>query len=128
MQAVKRVRSRYPLLAIIVRAHSRTDAYEYAEMGVPAVREVFGSALEAASRTLKSLGFAETETIVQRFKEYDEAQIARMAPFRDDMKQLIALTEQGRLDIAQLLAAEIHQGDPGGDEQRGEGEVRAERL
>src|SRR5256885_484423 len=42
MQIVKRVRSRFPELALVVRAHSRTDAYEYTEMGVPAGREGFG--------------------------------------------------------------------------------------
>jgi voltage-gated potassium channel Kch len=130
MQTVKRVRQRFPALAIIVRAHSRTDAYEYAAMGVPAVREVFDSALEAAGRVLKILDFKEGEIqrIVQRFKEYDEQQIVQSAPHRGDIKRLIALTEQGRRDIAQLLAAEIHQGNAGGDEQRGEGEVRAQRL
>lgn len=128
METVKRVRQRFPGLALIVRARSRTDAYEYAEIGVPAVREVFGSALEVASRTLKMLGFGEAEAIVKRFREYDEAQIPQMAPFRHDVKQLIELTEQGRRDIAQLLAAEIDQRDPGRDESHGEGEVRAERL
>src|SRR5216117_3814435 len=108
MQTVKRVRSRFPQLALVVRAHSRTDAYEYAEMGVPAVREVFGSALDAAARTLGILGFEERDAqrIVQRFKEYDERQIAASSPFRDDIKKLVALTEQGRRDIAQLLAEE----------------------
>jgi monovalent cation:proton antiporter-2 (CPA2) family protein len=128
MQMVQRVRQRFPGLAMIVRARSRTDAYEYAAMGVPAVREVFDSALEAAARMLKILGFAETETIVKRFKEYDEKQIVQSAPHRRDIKKLIALTEQGRRDIEQLLAAEVHQRDSGGDEQRGEGEVRAQRL
>jgi voltage-gated potassium channel Kch len=102
------VRQRFPGLAIVVRARSRTDAYEYAEMGVPAVREVFDSALEAAARTLKALGFGDTEvqSIVRRFKEYDERQIELAAPHRHDVKKLVALTEQGRRDIAQLLAAE----------------------
>jgi glutathione-regulated potassium-efflux system protein KefB len=109
MQAVKRARQRFPGLAMIVRARSRTDAYEYAAMGVPAVREVFDSALEAAARTLKILGFAETESIVKRFKEYDEKQILESAPHRGDVKKLIALTEQGRRDIAQLLTAEIRE-------------------
>src|SRR5438445_8580468 len=108
MQIVKRVRSRFPQLALVVRAHSRTDAYEYAEMGVPAVREVFGSALDAAARTLGILGFEERDAqrIVQRFKDYDERQIAESSPFRDDIKKLVALTEQGRRDIAELLAEE----------------------
>ena len=43
---------------------------------------------------------------MQRFKEYDERQIAESSPFRHDMKKLVALTEQGRRDIAELLAEE----------------------
>jgi voltage-gated potassium channel Kch len=108
MQTVKRVRQRFPGLAMIVRARSRTDAYEYAEIGVPAVREVFGSALEAAARALQALGYDRdnAERIVRRFREYDERQIQESAPHRHDVAQLIALTEQGRRDIRQLLAAE----------------------
>src|SRR6266404_6367298 len=114
MQIVKRVRERFPQLALVVRAHSRTDAYEYAEMGVPAVREVFGSALDAAARTLKILGFEEgnIERIVQRFKQYDERQIALSAPHRHDIRKLVALTEQGRRDIAELLAEEARSAPP----------------
>ncbi|MEW6690393.1 MAG: monovalent cation:proton antiporter-2 (CPA2) family protein, partial [Pseudomonadota bacterium] len=48
METVKRVRRRYPALKVIVRANSRSDAFEYHEMGVPAVRETFGAALDAA--------------------------------------------------------------------------------
>jgi monovalent cation:proton antiporter-2 (CPA2) family protein len=105
---VKRVRQRFPNLAVITRARSRTDAYEYAELGIPAVREVFGSALEAATRTLQVLGFEEKKAgrIVQRFKEHDERQLAENAAHRHDVSKLIALAEQGRRDIAQLLAAE----------------------
>src|SRR5439155_25783137 len=108
MRLVKRVRSRYPALQLIVRAHSRTDAYEYAELGVPVVREVFASALEAAQQLLLFLGYEKSnaERIVQRFREYDVRQIADAAPHRHDLKKLIALTEQGRRDIAQLLASE----------------------
>ena len=105
---VKRVRERFPQLALITRARSRTDAYEYAELGIPAVREVFGSALEAATRTLQVLGYGKQSagSIVQRFKEHDERQLAENAAHRHDISKLIALAEQGRRDIAQLLAAE----------------------
>ena len=128
LRAVKRVRERYPQLPLVVRARSRTEAFEYAEMGVPAMREVFGSALDVAKRALQVLGVAEAEAVVRRFQEYDERQIVQHAPHRNDLEKLIALTEQGRRDIAQLLATEVHQRDAGGDEQRGGGEVRAERL
>ncbi len=108
LQAVKRVRQRFPELAVIARARGRTDAYEYAEMGITAVREVFGSALYASVRILVTLGFeeAEAERIVQRFREYDERQVAQSAPHRHDVQKLIALTEKGRRDIAQLLSEE----------------------
>jgi monovalent cation:proton antiporter-2 (CPA2) family protein len=136
MRMVKRARQRFPDLAILVRARSRTDAYEYTEMGVPAVREVFGSALDAASRVLGILGFSQAETgnIVRRFREYDEKQIVQSAPHRHDMKKLIALTEQGRRDIAELLGAEarsapqIDQHDAGGDGERRGQERAADRL
>jgi glutathione-regulated potassium-efflux system ancillary protein KefC len=108
MRLVKRVRQRYPALQLMVRAHSRTDAYEYAELGVPVVREVFASALEAASKLLVALSYEpdNAQRIIERFREYDERQIAESAPHRHDVKKLIALTEQGRRDIAQLLAGE----------------------
>ena len=122
MAVAKRVRERFPQLAIIARARGRTDAYEYATLGIPAVREVFGSALDAAALMLTTLGYerANVARIIERFREYDERQIAETAPHRHDIKKMIALTEQGRRDIAQLLASEaasapqIDQRDAGG--------------
>ena len=108
MRLVKRVRLRFPHLELLVRAHSRTDGYEYAELGVPFVRELFASSLDAARELLIALGYTpdNAQRIVSRFREYDERQISESAPHRHDEKKLIALTEQGRRDIAQLLAAE----------------------
>ena len=136
MRLVKRARRYFPDLPIVVRARSRTDAYEYAEMGVPSIREVLGSALDAASHVLGILGFStsETQNIVRRFREYDEQQIVRNAPHRHDIKTLIALSEQGRRDIAELLAAEarsapqVHQHDASGDGERRGHESTADRL
>ena len=136
LTTVKRVRQRFPQLEVIARARSRTEAYEYAEMGVPSIREVFGSALFAAERILGVLGFGEEEVgrIVRRFREYDEAQIPVGAPHRHDIKRLVAMSEQGRRDIAQLLAAEAHsaskidQDDAGADQRRGDRELGTQRL
>jgi len=130
MQTVQRVRQRFPNLRLVVRARSRTEAFEYAELGIHSVREVFGSALEAAGKGLGVLGYSEDEVarILRRFREYDEAQIVRSAPHRNDLKTLIELQQRGRRDIERLLAAEVHQRDAGGDQQRGGREVRAEGL
>jgi monovalent cation:proton antiporter-2 (CPA2) family protein len=135
VEAVKRIRQRFPELRIVARARGRTDAYEYAELGVPAVREVFGSSLDAARELLQVLGYEETNAgrIVERFREYDEASLARNAKHRNDITKLIAISEQGRRDIAQLLSQEalpppVHQDDAGADENRGEEKAPAQRL
>jgi glutathione-regulated potassium-efflux system ancillary protein KefC len=106
MRMVKRVRQRFPGLRLIARARSRTDAYEYAELGIPAIREVFGSALDAATELLTTMGYerASAQRIVARFRAYDERQLAEAAPHRRNIEKLIELTEQGRRDIAQLMA------------------------
>ena len=136
MRMVKRVRQRYPGVQLIARAHGRTDAYEYAELGVTSVREIFGASLDAASRSLVALGYqpAAAQRIVERFRDYDERQIVDNAPHRRDIEKLIALGEQGRRDIAQLLASEatlapqVDQNDARRDQQRGQGEIAGERL
>ena len=127
---VRQVRRRYPNLSIIARAHSRTDAFEYVDLRVPAVRETFGSALDAAELALRALGHGPlaARRVITQFRRHDEEMTEQMAPHRSEVKQLIALNMQGRSDLEKLLAAEIHQRDTGRDEERGEGEVRAERL
>jgi glutathione-regulated potassium-efflux system protein KefB len=130
LRTVRQVRRRYPNLAIIARAHARTDAYEYLDLGVPAVRETFGSALDAAELALRSLGHGPlaARRVVTQFRRHDEELMEQMAAHRGEVKQLIALNQQGRLDLERLLTAEIYQRDAGRDQRRGEGEVRAERL
>ena len=130
MRMVKRVRQRFPDLPLIARAHGRTDAYEYAEMGVTAVRELFGSSVAAAERLLVALGYEPeaAQRVVERFRDYDERQITAQAPFRRDTEKLIALGEQGRRDIAQLLASEIDQHDARPDRERGEHEMAGQRV
>ena len=130
LRTVKQVRRRYPNLAVIVRAHSRTDAYEYMDLGVPAVRELFGSALDAAELALRALGHGPVAArrVTTQFRRHDEEMMERMAPHRGEVKQLIALNQQGRVDLEKLLTAEIDQRDPRRDERRGEREARAERL
>jgi len=111
MTLVKGARERFPQLKIVARAHSRTDAYEYFELGVPAVRETFGSALDAAAAGLQLLGHGveEAQRVVQRFRSHDEALIARLAPHRRDVKQLIAVTQQERENLRLVLSKEAEE-------------------
>ena len=110
MRMVKAVRRRFPRLKIVVRAHSRSDAYEYFEMGVPSVRETFGSALDSNDEeALRALDYgpiagaawcnASGGTTKRCFQE--------QAPHRKETRQLIALSQQGRRDLEQLLTREL---------------------
>jgi glutathione-regulated potassium-efflux system protein KefB len=108
LRLVREARARYPALKLIARAHSRSDAFEYAEMGVPAVRETFGSALDAAEAALRALDFGPmaARRIVTRFRRHDEETLAEQAPHRGEIKKLIALQQQGREDLERLLTSE----------------------
>ncbi|MBI1942674.1 MAG: cation:proton antiporter [Betaproteobacteria bacterium] len=108
MEMVRRVRRRYPGLKLIVRAHSRSDAFEYHEMGVPAVRETFGAALDAAEAALRALDFGPlaARRVVQRFRRHDEEILAEQAEHREDTKKLITLAQRGRQDLEKLLGEE----------------------
>jgi monovalent cation:proton antiporter-2 (CPA2) family protein len=109
LRVVREARRRYPALKLIARARGRSDAFEYFEMGVPAVREVFGSALEAAEGALRALDFGPmaARRVVTRFRRHDEEMLAAQAPHRGEVKQLIAMQQQGRDDLERLLKSEL---------------------
>jgi glutathione-regulated potassium-efflux system protein KefB len=117
--AVQLARSRFPQLAVLVRARDRTDAYEYAALGVPAVRETFGSAVEAGERALRMLGVGAhgARRFAQWFRRHDEEELVLLAAHRHDQKQLIQRTRKAREDLEQLLRDEegrIRRGGEGG--------------
>jgi len=108
LRLVREVRGRYPGLKIIARAHGRSDAFEYLDIGVPAVREMFGSALEAAEAALRALDFGPmaARRVVTRFRRHDEEMLAEQAPHRGEIKELIAMQQRGRDDLERLLRSE----------------------
>ncbi len=102
------VKANFPDLALLVRAYSRTDAFEYAGLGVPAIRETFGSAIDAGESALRVLGHSEPEArrLAEQFRRHDEQLLADSAPHRGDVKKLITLGRQGRDDLEKLLQNE----------------------
>jgi monovalent cation:proton antiporter-2 (CPA2) family protein len=114
LQIVKRAQERFPGLRIVVRAHSRTDAYEYVALGVPSVRETFGSALDAAGAALQLLGKGaeEAQRAVQQFRSYDEQRLIALAPHRKDEQRLIAFARKERENLNQLLTNEAADAPP----------------
>ncbi|MDF1485270.1 monovalent cation:proton antiporter-2 (CPA2) family protein [Ramlibacter sp. H39-3-26] len=102
------IRLRYPKVKMIARARGRADAMELERVGIPAVREVFGSALEATERALVLLGTEAVEAahIVQRFREHDDRLLREMMKASHDDAQMRAIFDRGRQAFLQLLQAE----------------------
>jgi monovalent cation:proton antiporter-2 (CPA2) family protein len=108
MRIVTEARRRFRHLKIIVRAYSRTDAFEYSDMGVPAVRETFGSALDTAELALQDLGYGKVAArrVITSFRRHDEQALLEQAKHRKDTRKLITIAQQNRQDLERLLATE----------------------
>jgi monovalent cation:proton antiporter-2 (CPA2) family protein len=132
MRVVQRARQRFPDLRLLVRAHSRTDAYEYMAMGVPAIRETFGSSLDAAEEALRLLSYSPVAArrVIERFRKHDEEMLLKQMAVRKEEKQLISLNQQGRRDLEQLLGnelfAQVDQNDAAANEERREDKARGQ--
>jgi voltage-gated potassium channel Kch len=105
-RTVEHCRVHYPQLALIARARGRVDAYALTALGVPAVRETFGSALETAELALRALGQGafQARSIVHRFRQHDEAQFAEQMAAQGDVEALKALARSSRAQLERLLA------------------------
>jgi len=108
MRIVTEARRHFRHLKIITRAYSRTDAFEYADMGVPAVRETFGSALDTAEIALQDLGYGKVAArrVITSFRRHDEQALLEQAKHRKDTRKLITIAQQNRQDLERLLATE----------------------
>ena len=108
LSTARLVQAHFPHLAILARAYSRTEAFEYAALGIPAIRETFGSAIDAGESALRVLGHSahEAQRLAHQFRRHDEDLLAQAAPHRGDVKKLITIGRQGRADLEKLLQKE----------------------
>ncbi|UCE31122.1 MAG: cation:proton antiporter [Burkholderiales bacterium] len=113
---------RYPGLRVVVRTRGRTDAFEVDAMGMPFVRETFGSALRAGELALQALGESapSARRAAELFRAHDEALLRQSTHHRHDREKLIAITQQGRRDLEALLREEI-EAESKADDQAGDG-------
>ncbi|HMS81418.1 MAG TPA: NAD-binding protein, partial [Burkholderiaceae bacterium] len=102
---VEHCRATYPDLALLARARNRVDAFELAKLGVPAIRETLGSALEAGERALRLLGHRPyvARSIAHRFRMHDEAQFDEQLKVLDDDERFVAAVTASRAQLERLL-------------------------
>ncbi len=109
LQMISMARELNPDIKIIARAINRGHAYELHRMEVDSViRETFASSIEAATDTLKNLGYSDGQALqtAQMFRNHDEALLLKSVAHMDDIAELRNLTKQGRLELEKLFEAD----------------------
>jgi monovalent cation:proton antiporter-2 (CPA2) family protein len=108
LEMAKLVKERWPQVKIVVRARSRTDAFDLRELDLHPIRETFYSSLEAAKQSLIIIGetAAAAGRIIKQFEKHDMEQLETTLKIRHDRKALSSQMEQGRQDLKTLLEME----------------------
>ncbi|MES2579560.1 MAG: monovalent cation:proton antiporter-2 (CPA2) family protein [Pseudomonadota bacterium] len=108
LEIAKLVKERWPNVAIVIRARSRTDAFDLHDLGLNPIRETFYSSLEAAKQALIAIGESASAAtkIINHFERHDVKQLEASRKIRNDMGAIISLAEKGRQDLKVLLALE----------------------
>lgn len=105
----KLVKERWPELATVTRARSRTDAFDLLDLGLDPIRETFYSSLVAAKQALIAIGEtpASATKIVKHFERHDIEQLEVASVVKHDMGALLTMAEKGKQDLKDLLALEL---------------------
>ncbi|PPD11597.1 monovalent cation:proton antiporter-2 (CPA2) family protein [Methylophilus sp.] len=113
LEMAKLVKERWPQVKIVVRARSRTDAFDLRELDLQPIRETFYSSLEAAKQSLIIIGETATAAgrIIKQFEKHDMEQLEATLKIRHDRKALSSQMEQGRQDLKTLLEMESNSPD-----------------
>ena len=108
LSMAKLVKERWPDVVIVVRARSRTDAFDLRDLELNPIRETFYSALEAARQALLAVGETSSSAtkIIQLFKQHDLERLEASRNVRQDKSALLSMTEKGRQDLKALLLLE----------------------
>lgn len=102
------VKERWPHVTIVVRARSRTDAFDLRELDLQPIRETFHSAIEAAKQALMAIGESSSAAtkFIHSFEKHDVEQLEATRKIRHDMKAVYGLSQQGRQDIRTVFELE----------------------
>ncbi len=108
LSMAKLVKERWPNVAIVVRARSRTDAFDLRDLELHPIRETFYSSLEAARHALLAIGEspASAAKIIKHFEIHDLEQLEATRSIRHDRSAIFSLAEKGRQDLKTLFELE----------------------
>lgn len=102
-------RQHFPQLRIVARARNVQHVYALRDLGVELIeRETLDAALTSGRSVMELLGWSAhaARQLAWRFRRHNLAQVEQMRAHRHDQDALIALTQQGRRQLEELLARE----------------------
>jgi CPA2 family monovalent cation:H+ antiporter-2 len=109
---VSEVAKHFPKLKVMARARNRMDAYEMIDMGVKNIyRETLYTAVHLGVDALHQLGYRKYSAtrLGQKFIQYDEAALHKLATKRHNMKEYVINVKQEIEIQEQLLHNDLHQ-------------------
>jgi len=112
VDCAKMIRTNFPDAIVVARARNVQHYYELYELGVTLIeRETLDSALMSARSVLEQMGWQphQARNLALRFRRHNVAQLAEIAPHRQDEARLIAAAKQGRRQLEELFAIEREQ-------------------
>lgn len=112
MQLVTTVKKHFPGLRLMVRARSRMDAYDLIDMGLTDIyRESLHTSIRMAVDVLTKLGHRRYTATRQgqKFLQYDEAALTRLAELRHDQKQYILKARENFRLQEEMLSQDLRQ-------------------
>ncbi|HZH03505.1 MAG TPA: NAD-binding protein, partial [Myxococcaceae bacterium] len=104
------VKKHFPHLALYARARNRQHTYRLMELGVTHIfRETFPSSLELTGEVLRGLGYSfhESKSVVGRFREHDEALLARTFGIHQDMDKLQELAAKAFTELEEIFNGDV---------------------
>lgn len=128
VELVRHVKSRYPHVRIIARAASREHLYQLRAAGADhAVRELFGSSLEAARMALEVLGDTpdKARRKAEAFARHDEESLQQLFEVWDaetdtfDNDAYIERSRSRTASLAELMAIDVGEPEPDEDDETG---------
>jgi CPA2 family monovalent cation:H+ antiporter-2 len=112
MNLVTTVKKHFPGLKLMVRAKSRMDAYDLIDQGMTGIyRESLHTSVKMAADVLIKLGHRSytASRQGQKFLQYDEDALIRMAELRNDQKQYILQARENFRMQEELLSQDLTQ-------------------
>lgn len=111
MKIATLVSHHYPNIKIIARARNRASVKALTAIGVEtSVRELFAGSLEAANLVLQSYGISDDKAAktISLFSQHDEKLLKKSATSVMNDAQLIAASNEGRKELAELFSQDIN--------------------